>query len=61
MNKSNYIHFRLSDEELRKLDIACEFHECNRTEFIRKMINVGYSRVVRKEKGKRDGKVSEGA
>lgn len=59
MTKCNYIHVRLSNEELKKLDIACEFQECNRTEFIRKMIEVSYKRVVRKEK--KNGRVSKGA
>ena len=50
MVKSNYTHFRLSDEELKKMDIACEFYECNRTDLLRQMIDIAYKRVVRKEK-----------
>lgn len=55
MTKSNYTHFRLSDDELRKMDIACEFYECNRTELLRLMIDIAYKRVARKEK-KANGK-----
>lgn len=57
--KRNYTHFRLSDEELKKLDIACEYNELNRTDMIRKMIEIAYKRVARKEK--KNGKVRQQA
>ena len=49
MNKNNYIHFRLSDEELKKLDIVCESKDCNRTDLIRTLIEWQYKKIKRKE------------
>lgn len=53
MTKSKYTHFRLSEEELKKMDIACEFHGCNRTELLRALIDLAYKRVERKTKAKK--------
>lgn len=50
MEKNSYVHFRLSNEELKKMDIVCEYYECNRSDLLRRFIELAYVKMQRKVK-----------